>query len=276
MRPTPLIAAVVTGVDRARSAEPGTTGPNRQGAERAKTRLGHAVGGLRCVATRAEEVRRRSRPRHDHHYCYYADERGTEGCSRSEDGGYFHDFCFGDRICLQPAEGLGLGGGCVDREFCRWARTRSEPEYAVPCLYSDGTEFVDGPPDEECGVGADPTLPFCGGRCGDTCPPNVSHHPTPGCHGISETRAFGVCAPDPNPPCSELNVLEALGSCNLELSQLRGGDHTARCVCMRLTREPGGAFPHEGVGVAVQSCLAYRERYPDQVSCLGYEWLEEP
>ena len=203
--------------------------------------------------------------------CVGDDHRGGNRCGEGEDG-YFYQFCLGGSVCIMNDRGQ----QCVDPEFCRWIRERDEPEYtSAICRYSDGTTFVDGPLEGECGSGADPDLPFCGGACGDTCPA-VSSSPSlwgPGCFGLSEHRAFGVCSPNPNPPCEERNANRLLLECALDLSLLSGVWMPAG-ACMRLAQEPGGALPDRGEPVALQSCLAYREIYPDQVSCLDGEWNE--
>ena len=203
--------------------------------------------------------------------CVGDDHRGGNRCGEGEDG-YFEQFCLGGSVCIMNDRGQ----QCVDPEFCHWIRERDEPEYtSAICRYSDGTTFVDGPLEGECGSGADPDLPFCGGACGDTCPA-VSSSPSlwgPGCFGLSEHRAFGVCSPNPNPPCEERNADRLLAECALDLSLL-SGVWMPSCACMRLAQEPGGALPDRGEPVALQSCLAYREIYPDQVSCLDGEWNE--
>ena len=93
-----------------------------------------------------------------------------------------------------------------------------------------------------------------------------------GCFSLHQ-GAFGVCSPNPNPPCEERNANRLLLECALDL-RLLSGVWMPACACMRLAREPGGALPDRGEPVALQSCLAYREIYPDQVSCLDGEWNE--
>jgi len=206
------------------------------------------------------------------HVCIFRDERGQEQCSEDPDDGYMRRFCLGGHVCMLTER----EHACVDMEVCRWARDRPEPEYAsAVCRYSDGTEVVDGPPEAECAPGALPAMPFCGGPCGDTCPV-VSDSPIspPGCYGMSEIRAFGVCSPDGNPPCEATNASRILNSCAIDIALINGGDPSAECACMRLAREPGGPLLDWGQPVATQSCLAYRDLYPDQVSCLDADWRE--
>lgn len=200
------------------------------------------------------------------------DERGTDDCSRRSDDGYALKYCLGGRVCAQDED----GELCVDPEYCRWMREREgEPWPTAECVYSDGTVFVDGPPDAPCGEGAHPAAGFCGGRCGDTCP-SVIASPVlgPSCFGLSEHRAFGVCSLSPNPHCDPSGAAERLRDCSIEVAARSGGTTLEPCACMRLTREPGGTFPEHGDPVSAQSCLAYRAIYPDQVSCRDAEWNE--
>ncbi|MBX3273919.1 MAG: hypothetical protein KF729_26885 [Sandaracinaceae bacterium] len=179
-------------------------------------------------------------------YCY----RGARLCATSE---------------LHRTHEDTWGGVCVDHAYCRWVL--GQPELAhIRCRYSEGTLFDEGPPDEPCGTGSDPSWPFCGGQCGDRCP-GTYHGPSfsPSCVGISESRGFGVCAPSrlrcsPVDPSLGLDPIQGLDEC-----QAAGG---VDCVCMLLSPVALPEYADHGWGVARRSCVAYRDRFPTEVRCL--------
>ena len=141
------------------------------------------------------------------------------------------------------------------------------PELAhLRCRYSEGSLYEDGPPDAPCGSGAHPGSPFCGGRCGDTCPPtSIESFDRPACVGISETRAFGVCVPSPRPRCG---VSDSSG---LEDCEYWAG---APCVCMVLSPIVLPEWADSGWGVRAESCLAYQVQYPGEVRCYDRDGRE--
>lgn len=161
------------------------------------TRLCGPYCGLRCP----EEVYACSSTSNDFHICENAgpdfEPRGQENCLI--DLRFGTPYCYSGRLCVTSREpgpdGITWSGGCVSDEYCRWIQ--SQPGFErVSCRYTDGLVFEDGPPDDECAAGALPADPFCGGRCGDTCPANPYADffgGPPSCVGRSETRGFGVC-----------------------------------------------------------------------------------
>ncbi len=202
-----------------------------------------------------------------------ADPRGNEQCQVNlEFGG---QYCYrGARLCAvheghrSPGD-RSWGGVCVSDEYCRWVQTEPSLE-DIRCRYSEGTLFEDGPPDHPCGVGAHPSDPFCGGRCGDTCSRGFIAV-TPACVGISETRGFGVCVRTPRPRCSPEDWDH--GATQLDECQLAGFGESD-CVCMLLSPVELPEYSERGWAVATQTCLAYRERYPGEVRCYDRTGLE--
>lgn len=209
----------------------------------------------------------------DDHYSICAspsttDPRSHEQCNISLEFG--SDYCYSGAVCALyeahhlPGDPAWNGGGCVDPTYCRWVL--DQPELAqVRCRYSEGTLFVEGPPDHACPSGSDPGAPLCGGRCGDTCPPGFEDGAfgRPACVGLSETRGVGVCVPSPRPRCDASRpdgIVRALNECGYQ-----GG---VDCVCMVLSPTELPEFANYGWGVARDSCLAYRERYPAEVRCV--------
>ncbi len=209
-------------------------------------------------------------------YCneYFALCQSTLSTPRGQESGCQVDlwgggpYCFTGRLCAtldEAAMPRSWGGACVGEEYCRWVM--EQPDLAdVRCRYSDGTLFVDGPPDHECAPGAAPQLPFCGGACGDTCPANPLGYPI-GCAGISETRGFGVCVPDMTFRCEATGPWYEMGarSCAAVLSLSDADDY--RCACMLVSPVLVEEYAERGWVVARQSCLAYRDRYPGEVRC---------
>ncbi len=179
------------------------------------------------------------------------------------------EYCSSGEVCAtrsdRPAMGS-FGGGCFGAEYCREA---AELGLRQVCVYSDGSLMEEGPPDEgACPPAPDEMEPFCGGSCG-ACP---AHEPASGalvaewfrsCLGINEEREFGVCAFDGGQPCRP-----GADSYALYCPRYEGRP----CACI-VFRDPDGTLREAGNTTFVESCLAYRERYPDAVECLDpVEW----
>lgn len=199
-------------------------------------------------------------------FCYGGDTdpRGPdEFCAVSLQGGL--RYCYRGTLCATHDDLMrseeSWSGLCVDPEYCRWALEHPELD-GVHCRYSDSTVFREGPPDEPCGEGAHERGPFCGGRCGDTCPASSLGLPY-ACVGVNERRGFGVCVPSPFPGCTIEELM--LSDAPLDDCERAGG---AECVCMILGPALAPEYADSGWGVAEQSCLAYQAHYPDQVRCV--------
>lgn len=194
-----------------------------------------------------------------------SDPRGDE-TQCAVDLEFGNPYCYrGARLCAvdersRPDEASWVGA-CVSQEYCRWVLGESSLDH-IRCRYSEGTAFVNGPPDEPCGVGAAERSPFCGGRCGDTCPESFLAE-TPACVGISETRGFGVCTLAAYHRCSP-NAIDG-GASQLDYCERAAGGPD--CVCMVLSPVELPDYSDRGWGVARQSCVAYRSRFPDNVRC---------
>lgn len=200
----------------------------------------------------------------------------AESCSISLVSGWQYD-CRGGRVCLTREDGRisddHWSGRCVASEYCRWLNANAAARPDLRCRYSEGTLFVDGPPEHECALGAYEHDPLCGGRCGDACPAYMSDRG--GCVGVSETRGFGVCVPDSRARCNPppADVSSDLGRCSIQLNLL-SGDPDVRCACMILSPTEPPEYSGNGWAVSLETCLAYRARYPDEVRCVDETWSD--
>lgn len=201
-----------------------------------------------------------------------SDPRGREECQL--DLREISSWCYAGSFCAMQFDPLWdpageLGGACVDEGFCAFV-LESDP--GVRCRYSEGEYYVDGPPDVPCGRGGLPESGFCGGACGDTCGPIplVGPRRGPNCVGMNEARGFGVCAPTPyrcHPP-PDVDFPE----CERRLALL--GRPEQECACMLLSPALLPEYADHGWAVSRQTCLAYREHYPEQVRCMDEVWTE--
>ena len=197
-----------------------------------------------------------------------SDPRGLEECRVDLEG--ISRWCYSGRFCavVDPLPD-GSGGACVDEGFCAFV-LESDP--GVRCRYSEGEYYVDGPPGVPCGRGGLPQSGFCGGACGDTCGPIplVFRRDGPNCVGINEARGFGVCAPT-NHRCHPPPDVD-FPECERRLALLGATDN--RCACMLLAPALLPEYADHGWAVSRQSCLAYREHYPEQVRCMDEAWTD--
>lgn len=148
-------------------------------------------------------------------------------------------------------------GTCLGEQYCREV---VETDVPVRCVYSDGSEYFDGPPPSTvCPSPADDRTPFCGGACG-ACPyldPEFySGEWATSCVGVNEERELGVCsfgryACTPGQPFA---ARECDGP----------GRRGVPCACLVL-RGPDGTFPEWGFPTFAEPCRAYRDRYGEDV-----------
>jgi len=158
--------------------------------------------------------------------------------------------------------------------FCVEALTHPDlPEFQ--CLYSDGTEVVNGPPPSTCPANVSDDEPYCGGGCAGVECPVVTYGRWDGdrwperearmsCVGVSERRGFGVCGyAAVQRSASEFSRRHALDEC--------GWYFHVPCAIMTTSR-PAPGFEDSGVVVRLDVCRDYRSRNPDSVECRGLDW----
>jgi hypothetical protein len=201
--------------------------------------------------------------------------RGHDGCSLGMDGDVVGDvpharYCWSGGICAIRAVTLDdpsyLNGLCLGEAYCREVPFT---ELGNRCVYSDGTPYVDGPPEvESCPPATDERTPFCGGPCG-ACPywdpgPFYNAEWKVSCVGISEARGLGVCTMSPYACRPGGGLAVACENPTLHWS--------APCACL-LLRQPDGSFNDWGFTTFESSCRAYRDLYPGEVECMEpAEW----
>ncbi|MEM9071731.1 MAG: hypothetical protein AAGE52_24695 [Myxococcota bacterium] len=176
-------------------------------------------------------------------------------CLRGLAGGEGTGYCRGGDHYL-------MRGTCFPYEFCReiWRTDREDR-----CEYSNGETFVSGPPLETCPPPPHERAPFCGRGC-DECPDDgFGFGATNGrCTGMNEERGLGVCAV--TVPCDRENgarLLEQVSDFYLE---------PAACLVER----DGSELTEEGWPVSLETCRAYRARYPGEFACVdpATGWLD--
>jgi hypothetical protein len=156
-------------------------------------------------------------------------------------------------------------GPAMPASYCIAARESADLPPQT-CVYPDGTEVITGPPDDPCPRPSG-YMRVCGGTCGDAraqCP----HIDYP-CVGVSDSRAFGVCAL-PWGRCSEATIDSDIEGCETWPCQW----YTQRpCACMVLQPQaPNPTGAPTGFFVPLEACTGYRSFYPDQVQCHGAGW----
>jgi len=162
-------------------------------------------------------------------------------------------YCFhGDYFCPD----FDYDAPCVPAEYCQ----------THDCVYSDGTAYIDGPPVVDVCPPRPPdiapdyrALGFCGGPCGG-CPLidgtefALGRQPVTNCMGQNEERGLGVCTLV-GPGCD--GTVPYGGYVSIRSDEL---------ACLVIDRASGGSVTTRN------SCLAYRDLYPEDVECRGREW----
>ena len=195
-------------------------------------------------------------------------------------------YCHSGKVCgaSSDADGTGskpFGGRCFPISFCQAAAEVDLPLSTLHCVYSDGSDVVNGPPMVgACPVG-DPRQPYCGGVCGDDmrCPrypeiAGLSDEPQPGppqsCVAFSETRSFGVCAWG-QARCSQ-SRLEGNG---LLLDWCSRG-YGEPCACLVTHPQLDESRTVQGYVVLASVCRDYQLHFPGSTECVDAEWNPLP
>lgn len=206
----------------------------------------------------------RNRPLPDH----------FETCLFVSDGdGRVGHYCSTGLPCVVDAAQQGtsespFSGVCMPESFCRSISTADPPlAEARKCVYSDGSDFINGPPTSECPFN-DASARWCGGSCGssDMCPDVpvfgiVMTYEPGSCLGVSETRGYGMCAVSRD-VCRQSEPADnqiALTNC--------GGTENESCVCVVADGDDVGIIATDS------ACSAYASSHSD-VSCRGANWEE--
>ncbi|MEQ9073687.1 MAG: hypothetical protein RLP09_07490 [Sandaracinaceae bacterium] len=185
---------------------------------------------------------------------FLGEERADEYCANGE-------MCVVERWLVGRERGW--FGRCAGERYCRESGAFG---IDVACVYSDGSEMAEGPPDE----GACPSAggaELCGGSCGG-CPMRARPETwlsdwRLSCLGVSEERGFGVCTFGGSSPCSRDGTSYATWCDRMEGQP---------CACVVPLDDEGVPEAEGRVGLA-ESCLTYRARYPDAVECFHpTEW----
>lgn len=189
------------------------------------------------------------------------------------------DYCPDGSFCMSTdpddADDDAISGSCVDRGACEWLRVRAGDER---CLYSDGTEFVNGPPPVAgCPSPADR---FCGGPCG-----GCAEYPELGgligssevaCLGRSEDRGVGLCVAGSvaNTHCTPETPPDYYAIAQNRWTTILETEVEVRCF---VPRDAGsGELAEYGYYVQRQPCLTYRTLYPEAGDCFTPEWVTDP
>jgi len=196
-------------------------------------------------------------------------------------------YCHTGKVCGPSIEADGdfgrhaFTGRCFPVSFCQAASVADPPVSTLRCVYSDGSDVANGPPDRgDCPVG-DLREPYCGGVCGDSlrCPlyPEVlffAHEIRPGppqsCVAFSETRSFGVCAwgdtrcTQGNPEGNQFD----LDSCNTGYGE--------PCACLVTHPQLHESRSVLGYVVLASVCRDYQLHFPSSTECVDAEWNPLP
>jgi len=194
-------------------------------------------------------------------------------------------YCATGKVCGASADADGtvfkpLGGRCFPVSFCQAAAVADPPVPTLHCVYSDGTDVIDGPPATgACPVG-DPRQPYCGGVCGDDqrCPlqpfGGFITPVAPGflgsCVGFSESRALGVCAYG-NQRCSRGNTGPNEGT--LQVCELGYGEP---CACLVTHPQLDESRWLQGYVVLASVCRDYQLHFPGSSECVDAAWNPLP
>jgi len=194
-------------------------------------------------------------------------------------------YCHTGKVCGASPEDDGsvfshMSGLCYPVSFCQAAARAEPPVETLRCVYSDGSDVLDGPSTSAgCPLG-DPREPFCGGACGDDlrCPrypeillgPDIRPGPPQACVGFSETRSFGVCAWGSS-RCSRGNDEDnsiLLGWCATGYGQ--------DCSCLVTHPQVDESRWLQGYVVLASVCRDYHRRFPDSTECVDAHWAPIP
>ena len=195
-------------------------------------------------------------------------------------------FCHTGKVCGADSAADGtvfmpMAGRCFPVSFCQAASVADPPVPTLRCIYSDGTDVVDGPPDRgDCPVG-DPRQPYCGGVCADNlrCPAQplgggIFGPPSPSylgsCSGLSETRSFGVCAYGVQ-RCSRGNP--DANDTSVRLCELGYGEP---CACLVTHPQLDESRWVLGYVVLASVCRDYRLHFPSSTECVDAAWSPLP
>lgn len=202
--------------------------------------------------------------------------RGNDNCHINYLDHPSVSYCWSGNICAARPDPVTPGypdltedafaGNCVRPEYCDEV---GETDIGAQCRYSDGSLYVNGPPEvDECPPGGNPLTPFCGGPCSpEGCPFTEPWHMPHGdsydvsCVGMSETRGIGVCAIGTNLGCrpEEPGIVEA---CEFAWGE--------PCLCLVVQDDDG---PRDwGWPTMADSCRAYRDMFPADFECFDEGW----
>lgn len=205
---------------------------------------------------------------------FHIDDEGFEGRVSIS-------YCETGKVCAVGADddGVGVnpfGGKCFPVSFCLAAQTADPPAPHVRCVYSDGSEVVDGPPPmAECPEG-DPRQPFCGGPCGES-----TRCPTPAAR--ERDGFFDTTWPFEPGPCVGLSESRGMGVCGMQFGRYQrgaGSDDIDYCEawygepCLILVTHPQ-SFEH-GHALIASVCHEYVALFPESAECRNALWEVVP
>jgi len=210
----------------------------------------------------------------------------TDGSERDGGGIYTpgSSYCHTGKVCAANADARGdvfssMAGLCYPVSFCQAASAADPPVSTLHCIYSDGTDVMEGPPDTGACPRGDLREPYCGGVCGDDlrCPraprAQLSGARTPSdpqtCVGFSETRPFGVCAHEGT--CVRSNQQGT--AIDVALCEL---DYGEPCACLVTHPQLDESRTVQGYVVLASVCRDYRLHFPGSTECVDAEWNPLP
>lgn len=176
----------------------------------------------------------------------------------------------------------------MPESFCDRAAAE---HYSVPCTWTDGTRRVVGAPTpvSECPAGMFAGTPLCGPPCIDRCPLYNAMFAVPdrhaqanvgACIGRSDTRQFGICAPDQECLRGRRDGVDACADPEspIGITQVYPEFAGTTCVCIVFR----GAATADGLSdygfvSTPEGCRGYRALYPDDVECvIDRDWHTLP
>lgn len=188
--------------------------------------------------------------------------------ARNPDGEVM-DYCSDGLLGVVPVEPPPIAtrtGTCVDPAFCAELQ-RTDADFE--CVYSDRSDFVDGPPSACPGEVPNEFSRYCGVDCGGCDPFPVPYMEVrSACVGVNEERGFGLCVFGAERVCDRGGRDEHERFERLEtLTEGRFG----RVVCMT-QRSVDGTEPDFGWLAFESGCRAYRERFGEAIDCRDADW----